>query len=192
AAGFKAQDALFFPECLPMLDGGAFRQAGQDYIERLRALAPAAVRITDKMPDNYMFIGLIHLILPKARIILLRRDPLDVCLSCFGQHFSAEVNYAYDLTELGRYHRMFLDLMEHWRRVLPPGAMLEVQYEAVVENIEAEARRILDYCGLAWDPSCIAFHQTDRLVRTASVDQVRQPLYRTSLQRWRRSEAQLV
>jgi tetratricopeptide (TPR) repeat protein len=192
AAGLKAQGSVFFPECLPLIEGTALRQAGEAYIERLRALAPDAKRITDKMPDNYLFIGLIHLILPRARILLLRRDPLDTCLSCFGQHFASELNYTYDLTELGRFHRMYLDLMDHWRRVLPAGAMLEVQYEAVVENLEAEARRILDYCGLPWDPRCIDFHQSDRLVRTASVDQVRQPLYRTSLQRWRRYEAQLA
>jgi tetratricopeptide (TPR) repeat protein len=192
AAGLKARENVPFPACMPFLDGQALTQAGEIYAARLRALAPDALRITDKMPDNYMFVGFIHLILPRARIIHLRRDPLDVCLSCFGQHFANELNYCYDLRELGRYHRMYLDLMEHWRRVLPPGAMLEVQYEAVVEDIEAQARRILDHCGLPWDPRCIAFHQTARPVRTASVDQVRRPIYRSSLQRWRHYESQLA
>ncbi|MFI5019025.1 MAG: sulfotransferase, partial [Dongiales bacterium] len=168
-----------------------YRRCGEAYVERLRALAPEAARITDKMPDNHMFVGLIHLILPKARIIHLRRDPLDTCLSCFSQHFANEINYSYDLKELGRYHRMYLDLMEHWRRVLPAGAMLEVQYEAVVEDIETQARRILDYCGLPWNPRCIAFHETHRPVKTASVDQVRRPIYRSSMQRWKPYESQL-
>lgn len=191
AATLRARETVSFPACIPLLDGNALRSAGEAYLARLRAWAPDAPRITDKMPDNYMFIGFIHLILPRARIIHLRRDPLDTCLSCFGQHFAHELNYCYDLSELGRYHRMYLDLMEHWRRVLPPGAMLEVPYEAVVEDIETQARRILDYCGLAWDPRCIAFHETDRVVRTASVDQVRRPIYRSSMQRWRHYEAQL-
>lgn len=201
AAGMKARDNLYFPECLPYLAGEELRRCGEAYVDRLRPLAPEvarttdktpdAARITDKMPDNYMFVGLIHLILPKARIIHLRRDPLDTCLSCFSQHFANEINYSYDLTELGRYHRMYLDLMEHWRRVLPAGAMLEVPYESVVEDIETQARRILEYCGLPWDPRCITFHETHRPVRTASVDQVRRPIYRSSLQRWRPYESQL-
>ena len=191
AAGLKARGTLYFPGCLPFLAGEEYRRCGEAYVERLRALAPEAARITDKMPDNHMFVGLIHLILPKARIIHLRRDPLDTCLSCFSQHFANEINYSYDLKELGRYHRMYLDLMEHWRRVLPAGAMLEVQYEAVVEDIETQARRILDYCGLPWDPRCIAFHETHRPVKTASVDQVRRPIYRSSMQRWKPYESQL-
>ncbi len=180
-----------FPECLAALEGAELRRCGEAYVQRLKALAPQARRITDKLPDNYMFIGLIRLILPRARIIHLSRDPLDTCLSCFSQHFTAEINYAYDLTELGRYHRMYLDLMEHWRRVLPPGAMLEVRYEELVGDIEGQARRMLDYCGLAWDPRCVAFHENRRRIRTASVDQVRRPLYRSSVQRWRRYEARL-
>jgi tetratricopeptide (TPR) repeat protein len=192
AAALTARETLYFPECMPFLGADALTRAGEAYVARMQALAPEAQRITDKMPDNYMFVGLIHLILPRARIIHLRRDPLDVCLSCFGQHFEGEINYSYDLRELGRYHRMYLDLMEHWRLMLPPGAMLEVQYESVVEDIESQARRILDYCGLPWDPRCIAFHQTDRVVRTASVDQVRRPIYRSSVQRWRHYEAQLA
>jgi tetratricopeptide (TPR) repeat protein len=192
AAGLTGRETLYFPECMPFLGADALARAGEAYLARLQRLAPEAERITDKMPDNYMFVGLIHLILPRARIIHLRRDPLDVCLSCFGQHFEGEINYSYDLSELGRYHRMYLDLMEHWRRVLPQGAMLEVQYESVVEDIESEARRILDYCGLSWDPRCIAFHETDRVIRTASVDQVRRPIYRSSMQRWRHYEAQLA
>jgi tetratricopeptide (TPR) repeat protein len=180
-----------FPECLPLLPGVELRRLGERYAAGLQAVAPEAPRITDKMPDNYMFVGLIHLILPRAKIIHLRRDPLDTCLSCFAQHFAADLNYAYDLGELGRYHRMYLDLMDHWRRVLPAGALLEVEYESLVGNLEGEARRMLDYCGLPWDPRCIRFQETRRAVRTASVDQVRRPLYRSSLQRWRRYESQL-
>ena len=123
----------------------------------------------------------------------MKRDAMDTCISCFAQRFRLDnVGYAYDLGELGRYYRMYLDLMDHWRRVMPAGSMLEVQYEDLVENFEAEARRIVDYCGLAWDERCLAFHRTQRAVRTASLSQVRQPIYRSSVQRWRRYERHLA
>jgi len=191
AASVTAGGMTSFPECLARLSGADLRRLGETYVDRLGALAPDAPRITDKMPDNYMFIGFIHLILPRARVIHLRRDPRDTCLSCFTQHFAAELNYTYDLRELGRHHRMYLDLMEHWRRVLPAGAMLEVNYEDLVDDLEREVRRILDYCGLPWDARCLAFHQTSRTVRTASLDQVRRPVYRSSIERWRRFEKHL-
>ena len=148
--------------------------------------APAsASHITDKMPSNYYFAGLIHLALPNAKIIHSMRDPVDTCISCFSKLFSAEQNHTYDLGELGRYYRRYEQLMAHWRRVLPPRRMLDVRYEDVVADLEGQARRIIAYCGLPWDDRCLSFHETDRPVRTASATQVRQPIYSSAVGRWR-------
>jgi tetratricopeptide (TPR) repeat protein len=193
AANFRAAavPGFGYPDYMARLTAAERRALGESYVGKLRGLAPAAARITDKLPENYLNIGLVHLTLPRARIIHVKRDPLDTCVSCFGINFSGELRYTSDLGELGRVYRRYLDLMSHWRRLLPPGAMLEIRYEELVDDLEAQARRLIDYCGLAWDPRCIAFHETERSVRTASVIQVRQPLYRSSLQRWRRFEKYL-
>ena len=177
--------ALFFPEAVPALSAGQLRQIGTSYLDAVRAAAPGAERITDKMPTNFRFVGLIHLALPNARIIHMRRDPVDTCLSCFSLLFAGDHPYCYDLGELGRYYRAYETLMEHWRRVLPVGVMLDVQYEEVVADVERQARQIVAYCGLEWDDACLVFHKTQRPIRTASVTQVRQPIYRTSVGRWR-------
>jgi Sulfotransferase family len=179
-----------FPESVAGLTGAQLARLGADYVDRLQAAARSlgiatAERITDKMPANSCFVGLIHLALPNARIIHTRRDPIDTCLSCFAKLFGAEQPFAYDLGELGRYHRACDALMEHWRRVLPPEVVLDVQYEELVANFEPQARRIVAHCGLDWDDACLSFHKTERVVRTASVTQVRQPIYRTSIGRWR-------
>jgi hypothetical protein len=137
------------------------------------------------MPPNYLFVGPIHLALPNARIIHTRRDPVDTCLSCFSKLFAGHLPHAYDLGELGRYYRAYARLMAHWREVLPPGVMLEVDYEDVVADLETAARRIVAHCGLDWHPGCLDFHLTDRPVRTASATAVRQPLYRGAVGRWR-------
>ena len=137
------------------------------------------------MPANFCFVGLIHLALPNARIIHTRRDPVDTCLSCFSRLFSAEQPFAYDLGELGRYFRGYAALMEHWRTVVPKGAVSDVQYEELVTDFEAQARRIIAHCGLEWDARCLSFHETQRVVRTASVTEVRRPLYQSAVGRWR-------
>jgi tetratricopeptide (TPR) repeat protein len=174
-----------FPEALSSIGGEQLYQLGTSYVAAVRALAPSAERITDKMPHNFRFVALIHLALPNARIIHLRRDPVDTCLSCFSLLFVGHHPYAYDLAELGRYYRAYEALMEHWRKVLPPGVMLEVQYEEITADPEGQARRIVAHCGLEWDDACLSFHETERPVRTASAVQVRQPIYRTSVGRWR-------
>jgi tetratricopeptide (TPR) repeat protein len=174
-----------YPEFVPSLDAAALKQIGARYGELLRELAPQGERVTDKMPSNYYFVGLIHLVLPNAKIIHTMRDPVDTCVSCFSKLFTAEQNHTYDLGELGRYYRRYERLMAHWRRVLPPGRMLEVRYEDVVADLEAQARRIIDYCGLPWDDRCLSFHATDRPVRTASATQVRQPIYASAVGRWK-------
>lgn len=164
---------------------------GGAYVARVSALSPGSRRVIDKMPSNFRLAGLIHLILPNARIIHCRRDPVDTCLSCYTRKFSRGQDFAYDLGELGTYYRAYEDLMAHWRQRLPPDRFMEVAYEAVVDDLEGQARRLIAFCGLDWDDACLAFHQTSRQVRTASVNQVRQPLYRGSVARWKAFEAHL-
>jgi hypothetical protein len=185
-----------FPDGVPALDGGDLRQIGARYVAALRALAArdetaSRERITDKMPSNYYFAGLIHLALPNATIIHCMRDPVDTCVSCFSKLFSGEQNHTYDLAELGRYYRRYQQLMAHWSRALPAGRILDVRYEDVVADLDGQARRIIAHCGLPWDDACLSFHKTERPVRTASVTQVRQPIYSSAIGRWRVYEAQL-
>jgi tetratricopeptide (TPR) repeat protein len=177
-----------YPELVPSMGEAEFRQFSTQYLAAARARAPDAPRITDKMPGNYISAGLIHLVLPHARMIHVQRDPLDTCVSCFTRLFTEGLAWSYDLADLGWQYRAYAGLMEHWRRVLPQGVMLEVQYEELVANFEAQARRIVAYCGLEWNDRCLEFHRTERPVRTASASQVRQPLYRSSVGRWRAYE----
>lgn len=173
-----------YPEFVTELAPERLRELGARYAELLRAYSPAAERIVNKMPSSFFYTGLIHLALPNARIIHTRRNPIDTCVSCFTKLFSGAQNYSYELGELGRYYRRYDELMAHWRRVLPAGAMLEVPYEALVEDFEPWARRIVEYCGLEWDDACLAFHETKRPVRTASASQVRRPIFKSSVGRW--------
>jgi hypothetical protein len=137
------------------------------------------------MPGNFIHAGLIHLALPNAVIIHAVRDPVDTCVSCFSKLFGEPQNHTYDLAELGRYYRGYQALMRHWHRVLPHGRILDVRYEDTVADLEGTARRIVAHCGLPWDPRCLEFHRTERPVRTASATQVRQPIYRSAVGRWR-------
>jgi tetratricopeptide (TPR) repeat protein len=174
-----------FPESARDWTGEDYRDLGARYLAEVERLAPGAARITDKMPKNFMHVGLIHLALPNATIIHTVRDPVDTCLSSFSRLYTAEQGYTYDLAELGRYYRQYRALMAHWRRVLPPGRILEVRYEDVVADLEGQARRILAHCGLEWDERCLSFHETDRPVLTWSATQVRQPIYASAVGRWR-------
>ena len=183
-------NSLPYPDFVSALDAGPLQQIGARYLALVRALSAkhghaGAERITDKMPSNYYFAGLIQLALPNAKIIHTIRDPVDTCISCFSKLFSAEQNHTYDLGELGRYYKRYERLMAHWRTVLPPGRILDVRYEDVVADVEQQARRIIAYCGLPWTDRCLSFHKTDRPVRTASATQVRQPIYKSAVGRWR-------
>ncbi len=185
-------DRIGYPEPAAALTADGFRALGAAYVERVRALAPLAARITDKLPDNFLYAGAIHLALPQALIIHSRRHPVDTCLSCFTKLFrDGQQAQTYDLGELGRYYQGYQRLMEHWRAVLPASIFLEVDYEALVNDPTAQTRRILDHCGLEWDPACLDFHKTRREVRTASAAQVRRPIYTDSIGRWRRFGALL-
>lgn len=183
-AGLRDAGGARFPELVTGMTGEALRRAGRSYLHRISSRAPNKERIVNKMPSNFLFIGLIYLTLPNARIIHVRRDPLDTCLSCYSQMFRRQP-YAYDLAELGRFYRAYEGLMDHWRKVLPDDFILDVHYENVVDDLEGEARRLLDYCGLAWDEACLRFYETRRPVLTASFAQVRQPIYRHSIGHWR-------
>jgi tetratricopeptide (TPR) repeat protein len=189
-------NAIAFPEFVPQLNAAGLRQVGTRYVDLVRQLAVkdgrgTVAHVTDKMPSNYYFAGLIHLVLPNAKIIHTIRDPVDTCVSCFSKLFSAEQNHTYDLAELGRYYQRYERLMAQWRRVLPAGRILDVRYEDVVADLEGQARRIISYCKLAWHDRCLSFHKTERPVRTASASQVRQPIYKTAVGRWRVYEDEL-
>ncbi|MEQ1756006.1 MAG: tetratricopeptide repeat protein [Micropepsaceae bacterium] len=184
-------NAAPYPEFLPVLKQDEVGKVANSYFRKLAKHAPNAERITDKMPSNFYFAGLIHLAIPNAKIIHTNRSPVDTCVSCFSKLFAGEQSQTYDLGELGRYYRAYHDLMQHWREVLPAGAFLDVQYEEVVADTEGQARRILEYCGLEWDPGVLNFHKNDRPVKTASASQVRKPIYSSSIARWRNYEKHL-
>ena len=175
-----------YPLLAEALSKDHMRQLGEKYTTKVRPRAPEAERIVDKMPLNFAFVGLIHLALPNARFINVRRDPLDTCVSCFSLMFSGSQPFAYDLAELGRYYRGCETVMEHWHKILPPGVIIDVHYEDLVDDLEGTARRALRHCGLDWEDACRDFHDTKRTVRTASLMQVRQPVYRGSIGTWRR------
>jgi tetratricopeptide (TPR) repeat protein len=191
-AGDRSNSANLYPNSLQDLGGDKLTQWGKNYIARLNAYAPNALHITDKMPSNYMLLGLIPLMLPNAKIIHVKRNPIDTCLSCFTRLFNRHQSATYDLHELAEHYKNYMRLMNHWRKVLPEGSFLEVQYEDIVADIEAEARRLVEYCQLEWDDSCLEFYNNKRQVRTASVAQVRKPIYKQSVERWRNYEKHLT
>jgi len=146
--------------------------------------------VTDKMPQNFMFLGLVAMLFPEAHVIHCTRDPLDTCLSCYLTHFTLGHEFAQDLSDLGEYYSQYRRLMSYWRDTLRL-PLIEVRYEEVVSDLEGQTRRLLDLLELAWDPNCLEFHKTPRLVATASLHQVRKPLYRRSVGRWRNYEKHL-
>ncbi|HUE65585.1 MAG TPA: sulfotransferase [Rhizomicrobium sp.] len=181
---------LPYPEFMETARQKQLTDIGRAYLTLLEntPLAGEASRITDKMLSNFAMVGLIHLALPNARIIHTCRDPVATCLSAYSKLFTDEQPFTYDLGELGRYYAAYRRLMAHWREVLPAGVMLDVQYESLVDNFEAEARRIVAHCGLDWDEKCLSFYETERAVRTASAAQVRKPIYKSATGRWRPSD----
>ncbi|CAE6868004.1 Beta-barrel assembly-enhancing protease [Paraburkholderia aspalathi] len=161
-----------FPDSVPAMTAEDLTRLGRAYLSRTAALAHGRARLVDKMPGNFAYAGLIPLILPGARIIHARRDPMDTCLSCYTKLFGGEQPFAYDQIELGRFYRDYERLMAHWRAVLPAACFIEVDYEAVVNDLDSEARRLVTFLGLPWDDACLNFHDNRRVVRTASVNQV--------------------
>jgi len=185
------EDSNKYPHCLLQMNDEELSGLGSAYLTRLHTYAPTAARITDKMPHNFLNLGLIHLVMPGAKIIHCHRNPADNALSIFKELFSkGKHGYAYDLKELGQYYRLYQDLMAHWRRVLP-GAFYELRYEDLVADQETQTRRLLEYCDLPWEDACLAFHRSQRVVRTASLVQVRQPMHANSVEGWRRHEQRM-
>ena len=173
-----------YPRILAELDDSYFRRFGEQFIEQTRPYRGSAERFIDKMPNNFFHIGLIRLILPNAKVIDARRHPMACCFSGFKQLFGEGQEFSYGLKEIGNYYRQYVRLMDHWDGVLP-GFVLRVQYEDVVSDLESQVRRLLDFCGLPFEQSCLEFHRTERAIRTPSAEQVRQPIYRSGLEQWR-------
>jgi hypothetical protein len=164
------------------------RRLAQDYLKALAGHSAAALRVVDKAPDNSDYLGLIHAVFPRARIIHMQRDPIDTCLSCYFQQFAPTLNYTQELADLAHYYREHRRLMDHWRSVLPADSFLDVPYAELTADQEWWTRRILEFVGLPWNDRCLTFESTVRPVNTASVWQVRQKMYRTSVGRWRHYE----
>jgi tetratricopeptide (TPR) repeat protein len=181
-----------FAETLGALDAGALAALGQEYLDRTRIQRRTdRPFFIDKMPNNFAYTGFIHLILPNAKIIDARRHPLGCCFSGFKQHFARGQAFTYDLTEIGRYWRDYAELMAHFDDVLP-GRVHRVIYEQMVADPETQIRALLDHCGLSFEPACLSFHETGRAVRTASSEQVRQPLYASAVDHWQHYENSLA
>ncbi len=179
-----------YPECLVRLDAATAADLAEEYLKALRGYGGNALRVVDKLPFNFLRLGLIAVLFPRARIIHCVRDPADTCCSCFFQYFASPHPFTYDLHHLGHYYREYERLMVHWKRVLPV-PIFELPYEELTADPEGMGRRMLAFCGLEWDERCLHFHETERVVRTVSGLQVRQGIYRSSVGRWKRYEAHL-
>ena len=185
-------DSAPYHEVLAALPMHALRALGEQYLERTRVHRKTdAPYFIDKMPNNFAHLALIHLALPNAKIIDARRHPLACCFSGFKQHFARGQNFSYALDDIGRYYRDYVELMAHYDEVLP-GRVHRVVYETLVDDTEAEVRRLLDYCRLPFEAGCLRFFENERPVRTASSEQVRQPIYREGVDHWRHFEEWLT
>lgn len=180
-----------YPTMVQSIAAADLKAIGNDYLTRMASIVPGGKRFTDKLPGNYSYAGLINLVFPNAKIIHVQRNAIDNCFSMFSITFEDPLRFSHKLTELGHFYRAYRRVMDNWRRVLPAGAMLDVQYEDVVNDIDTQARRLIAFCGLPWHDACLAFHAKGGTVRTASAYQVRQPLYRSSVGRWRAYEKHL-
>jgi len=191
SVGLGRDDRKAYPQVVPLLDDAELAGLGEEYLRRTeRHRQSDKPRFTDKLPNNFVHVGLLSLILPNARIINAKRHPLDSCLGSFKQLFARGQPFTYDQFELAEFYLEYQRVMEHWHEVLP-GKVLDVQYENVVDDLETEVRRILEYCELPWNDACLRFYENERAVKTASSEQVRQPIYATSKHLWRQYERHL-
>jgi tetratricopeptide (TPR) repeat protein len=176
-----------YPGVLASLSAEQSRKLGEKYLADTRVYRTGKARFIDKMPNNFRHLALIHLILPNARIIDARREPMACCFSNFKQLFASGQQFTYSIEDVARYYRMYVELMAHWDAALP-GRVLRIQHETVVDDLEGNVRRILDFCGLDFEPACLDFHKTLRTVHSASSEQVRRPIYREGVDQWRHYE----
>jgi hypothetical protein len=176
-----------YPAVLADMTAADYRRLGEKYLSDTRVFRSGKAHFIDKMPNNFRHIGLIHLMLPNAKIIDARREPMACCFGNLKQLFASGQEFTYSIEDIARYYRTYLELMRHWNAVLP-GRVLRIQHEDLVDDLPGNVRRLLDYCGLEFEPACIEFYKTERSVRTASSEQVRQPLYREGLDQWRHYE----
>ena len=180
-------DSARYPAVLAQMSAEEYRRLGEKYLRDTRIYRTGKLHFIDKMPNNFRHIGLIHLMLPNARIIDARREPMACCFGNWKQLFVSGQEFVYSAEDIARYYRTYLELMRHWNAVLP-GRILRVQHEDLVDDLEGNVRRLLDYCELEFEPACLEFYKTERSVRTASSEQVRQPIYREGLDQWRQFE----
>jgi len=187
----NVQSQEVFPKVIAELSAEQLVHIGKEYIKRITEHSPNSPRVTDKMPSNYFYLGLIHALLPNAKIVHVNRNPLDTCISCFSRIFAHNQYQSYNLSELGAYYREYIKLMDYWRKILPKGAFYDITYEELVNDPEGQAKALIAFCGLEWDEECLNFHRNKRSVRTASVTQVRKPIYKSSMEKWRRYSGKL-
>ena len=188
---FLVNDKITFPKKLNIKDQAFFKNMGTKYIENLDRFNTNKNYITDKAPLNFRWIGLIKLILPKSKIIHCTRDPKDICLSLFKNIFEGQLNFSYSLEEVGKYYKLYQNLMEFWKQLLPD-FIYDISYEKLVENQEFESRKLLDFCDLAWDKNCLTFYKNKRGIITASFAQTRKPIYKNSVKSWQKYKDELL
>jgi len=188
---FLVNDKIKFPEKLNIKDQNFFNNMGTKYLENLDRYVTNKNYITDKAPLNFKWIGLIKLILPKSKIIHCTRDPKDICLSLFKNFFEGELNFSYSLEEAGKYYKLYQNLMEFWKQLLPD-FIYDISYEKLVENQEFESRKLLDFCNLDWDKNCLTFYKNKRGIVTASFAQARKPIYKNSVKSWQNYKNELL
>ncbi|MCP4998301.1 MAG: tetratricopeptide repeat protein [Hyphomicrobiales bacterium] len=181
-----------YPALVERMKPDHFRSVSDYYLNDINSQITDEIRVTDKLLTNYYFVGILLALFPNAKFVHTKRNPVDTCLSAYTKLFKDDMPHSYELGELWRYYRMYEDLMAHWTKVLPKGVMIDAVYEDVVSDTEKKAKEIVAHCGLEWDDACLAFHESKRPVKTASVAQVRKPVYKTSVERWKRYEKQLA
>jgi len=188
---FLVNDKIKFPEKLNIKDQNFFNNMGTKYLENLDRYVTNKNYITDKAPLNFKWIGLIKLILPKSKIIHCTRDPKDICLSLFKNFFEGELNFSYSLEEAGKYYKLYQNLIEFWKQLLPD-FIYDISYEKLVENQEPESRKLLNFCNLDWDKNCLTFYKNKRGIVTASFAQARKPIYKNSVKSWQKYKGELL
>ena len=174
-----------YPQIAVKMNQAQYKIVTEGYLSTVKGYSPMHAHVTDKLLTNYYFVGMLHVMFPNAKFVHTKRNPVDTCWSAYTKLFKDDMPHSYDFGELGRYYKKYEELMAHWDQVLPPGLIKTIVYEDVVDNLETRARELLEFLELPWDPACLSFHESGRPVKTASVTQVRQPVYRTSVEKWR-------